>query len=93
MEIQLSLEAQRDLDEAVDFLQSRSRRAAREFLIEFETMVRRLASREFEGRRTQIGEQEVWTWPMPPYRIYYSRSADLLFVVRLLHSAREPIEE
>lgn len=92
MEIRLSLEAQGDLDAALDFLLPRSRDAARKLILEFETLVRRLASGEFEGRRARIGGQEVWTWPMPPYRVYYSREGDVLFI-RLLHSARVPIEE
>jgi hypothetical protein len=30
--------------------------------------------------------------PVPPYRIYYRKSADVFEVVRVYHQARRPIE-
>jgi plasmid stabilization system protein ParE len=55
-------------------------------------IIERLAVREMEGpeQRLRTG-QIVKSWPVPPVRIYYQRTLDVLEIVRVYHQARRPI--
>lgn len=85
-------EAARDLDLAIEFVNERNPVAAAELLDRVKNLLHRLAEGEFEGpaQRLRTGEW-VRSWPIPPYRLYYRRSDDLLEVVRVFHMARRPI--
>ena len=51
------------------------------------------ASGGVEAREVRLRDgRQVHTWPVPPYRIYCRKSADVFEVVRVYHQARRPIE-
>ncbi|PYM46503.1 MAG: hypothetical protein DME14_18060 [Candidatus Rokuibacteriota bacterium] len=53
-----------------------------------------LASGTVERREVRLRDgRRVHSWPVPPYRVYYRKSADVLEVVRVYHQARRPIEQ
>lgn len=35
---------------------------------------------------------EVRSWPVPPLRVFYQREPNTLFVVRIYHQSRRPLE-
>jgi plasmid stabilization system protein ParE len=54
--------------------------------------IEQLARGDFDGPEVQLRSgRSVRSWPVPPYRIYYQRTADMLRVVRIYHQARRPI--
>lgn len=87
MRIELSDEAAADLAEAEAFIASDSPRAATAFRERVRSLLERLATREFEGPTTLITGIAVQSWALPPYRIYYLRLSEGLFVVRIYHQA------
>ena len=92
MRIEFSLEADDDLAHAVAHLAERNFPAALDLTDQIFTVIGRLAAREFEGPEHQLRSgKTVRGWPVPPYRIYYERGADSLFVVRIHDQRRRPI--
>ena len=92
MNIIWSPEALADLEEAVDYLVERSAPAAERLATGVVALVERLASEELDGPEHVLGNGErVHGWPFPPFRIYYQRTPDGLFIVRVYHQRREPI--
>ncbi len=82
-----------DLAEAEAFIANDNPRAAAAFRDRVRTLLERLAAREFEGPTTVITGIVVQSWALPPYRLYYLRVSEGLFVVRIYHQAREPLDE
>jgi len=92
LRIAFAPKAERDLETALDFIARRSPIDAADLFERVRALVQRLADREFEGPAQQLRTGEhVRSWPLPPYRIYYRRSEDLLEIVRVYHLARRPI--
>lgn len=78
--------AKRDLAEATGYVT----KAIAERILQ---AVERLARREFEGPSVKLVTGAiVHVWPVPPFRIYYERNEAGMTVLRVYHSAREPIE-
>ena len=92
MSIVWSPEALADLEDAVDYLAERSAPAAEKLVTGIVALVERLAADELDGPEHVLGNGErVRGWPFPPFRIYYQRTTQALFVVRVYHGRREPI--
>lgn len=85
-------EAAEDLASAVEFVRARNPRAARRLGEGVLHLVEQLDRRDFDGPLVTLrtGEQ-VRSWPLPPYRVYYQREHDTLTVLRVFHQARQPI--
>jgi plasmid stabilization system protein ParE len=92
LRVRLSLRAQNDLRSAVGYLLERNPVAAVELKGQFLATIDRLGQGLFEGPEVQLRSgRSVRSWPVPPYRIYYQRTADELRVIRVYHQARWPI--
>lgn len=86
-------EAERDLQEIVDYLATSSPHAAATFGDKVFAAVDRLASGGFDGpEHTLLTGDVVRSWPVPPVRIYYRRKpGKALWIARIYHQARQPI--
>jgi plasmid stabilization system protein ParE len=85
-------EAEADLRELLDYIAERNPQASVELEERVFEIIERLAAREMEGpeQRLRTG-QIVRSWPVPPVRIYYQRTLDVLAIVRVYHQSRRPI--
>jgi plasmid stabilization system protein ParE len=55
-------------------------------------IIDRLAEQSFEGpEQTLRSGETVRSWPVPPVRVYYQRTADAVVVLRIYHQARRPL--
>jgi plasmid stabilization system protein ParE len=91
--ISFSPEARADLQEALEYLSKHSLPAAERLHEGLAHLISQLDRREFDGpelRLKRTGEI-VRSWPLPPWRIYYQRADDVLWLVRIYHQARRPI--
>lgn len=92
MNIIWSPRALADIEEAVDYLVERRAPAAEKLATGVVALVERLAAEELDGPMHILGNGErVHGWPFPPFRIYYQRTSEVFFVVRVYHQRREPI--
>lgn len=93
MTVVVSPLAQHDLKQAYDRIARDNPSAADGVLGRIVDVIGTLASGGVEGREVRLRDgRRVYTWPVPPYRIYYRRSADVFEVVRVYHQARRRIE-
>lgn len=94
MIVLVSPQARGDLKEAFDYIHKDNPSAADQVLARLVEMFGLLASGVVTGREVVLQDgRRVNTWPVPPYRIYYRKSADRLEVIRVYHQARRPIEK
>jgi len=85
--------AAQDLREAYEHIAKDNPSAADQVLARLVEIIGLLASKVFEGRTVTLRDgRPIQTWPVPPYRLYYRVSSDVLEVVRVYHQARRPIE-
>ncbi|MDZ4695936.1 MAG: type II toxin-antitoxin system RelE/ParE family toxin [Deltaproteobacteria bacterium] len=92
MRVVFAAEAEIDLDAAVEYLALRNPVAAFQLLDDIRSLVARLSAGDFEGPMMKLTSGEmIRSWPLPPLRIYYRRSSDVLEIVRIYHQARRPI--
>ena len=92
MKILFAPEAEQDLDTAVDFLVGRNPPAAVQLVDGIRLLVSQLAEGEFDGPVQILRSGEtVRSWPLPPFRLYYQRTDEVLLVVRIYHQARRLI--
>ena len=92
MKVSYTEEAIADIVEALAYLNDRSPTAASNLDAEISQCVERLADHEFEGPISRLRSGAiVRSWPVPPFRIYYQRTADELLIVRVYHQTRRPI--
>lgn len=93
MTISYPPQARQDLREQVLFLRKENKEAARDLHVAVKNVLKKLAEREFEGpRRRLLTGQSVRTWPVLNLRISYQRRKKGLFVLRIHHQARAPLE-
>lgn len=93
MTIVVSPSAWDDLKQAYGRIAQENPEAADRMLARIVEVIGLLASGGVEGREVRLRDGRlVHTWPVPPYRIYYRKSADVFEVVRVYHQARRPIE-
>jgi hypothetical protein len=56
--------------------------------------IQRLAGREFDGSLITLRSgAQARSWPVPPFRIIYTRDNDVLVVLRVNHQARRPLHD
>ena len=92
MNIIWSPEALGDMEAALDYLVEHSPPAAEKLARGIVSLVERLATEPLEGTEHVLENGErVRGWPYAPFRIYYQRTPDGLFIVRVYHQRREPI--
>ena len=93
MTIVFSPDARRDLDAAIEYLESENPQAARRLIARLDYLLGRLADGSLHGpsvRVRRVGRAQ--RWPVPPFQLYYRRTNDHLIVLRVYHGARRPIE-
>lgn len=94
MKIVVAPKARGDLREAYEHIARDSSEAADRVLARIVEVIGMLASGAVEGREAILRDgRRVQAWPVPPYRIYYRRTGEVLQVVRVYHQARRPIEQ
>ena len=93
MTILFAPEAEEDFRTIVEFLHARNPRAAAALADRIFAVIDQIAGGEFEGveRELTTGER-VRSFPVPPVRIYYQRTSDRLWILRIYDQRREPIE-
>jgi plasmid stabilization system protein ParE len=90
--VRFTPDAEADLSEIIVFLREHSPAAAESLLDRLLGLIDRLSEREFEGPEQLLSDGAVVrSWPLPPFRIYYERIDDVLWVLRIYHQARRPI--
>lgn len=94
MKIRYSAEASEDLLATLEYLAARNSRAAETLYRDVKLTLRRIAAGELDGPETTLRTgQQVRSWPVHPFRIYYRKVDGVLHVIRLHHHARRPIEK
>ena len=94
MKVRVSERSQRDLRQACDYLAQDNPTAAERLVIRFQEEIERLEAGLIQPRRVVLKSgDEVQTWPVYPFRIYYRVEGDVLEVIHFRHMARESIEQ
>lgn len=92
MKVWVSPEAEADLRATLDFIRERNPPAAVELAQRVFDTLEKLSAGGFEGPQQRLTTGEfVRSWLTPPFRIYYQRRQDMLYVLRIYHHARRPI--
>jgi plasmid stabilization system protein ParE len=93
MKIDIAPQALGDIESAVTYLRQRNPQAAGAFSDHLFKLIAQLANGEFEGPESMLRGMRgrVRSWPLSPYRIYYRRDDGQFIVLRVYHSARQPI--
>jgi plasmid stabilization system protein ParE len=92
LSVQYSHEAEIDLSEALVHLAAENPAAAEGLLQRVRRLLGRLAQGQFDGPEERLlTGKVVRSWPVPPYRVYYERRGETLYVLRIYHQARKPI--
>jgi plasmid stabilization system protein ParE len=93
MRLVLTRPALADLAEIQRFIAQDSVRAAEAFMARLDETIQKIHAGELNGRETRLGSgRRAHGWPVPPYRIYYRRTANQTLILRVYHQARRPIE-
>ena len=93
MTITVSPQAREDLKQAYQRIAQDHPEAAERLLVRIVEVIGMLASGQVEGWEVRLRDgRQVHTWPVPPYRIYYRKSAEVFQIVRMYHQARRSIE-
>lgn len=92
MRVWIAPEAEADLQATLEFIRERNPTAAVKLATRVFDTLEKLSAGSFEGpqQRLTTGES-VRSWLTPPFRIYYQRHQDTLYVLRIYHHARRPI--
>jgi plasmid stabilization system protein ParE len=92
MSARFTPEAEEDLGALVAYLVERNPTAAAGLAERIFEVVTQLAEGHFDGPEQTLRTGEaVRSWPVPPVRIYYQRTAGELWVLRVYHQARFPL--
>jgi plasmid stabilization system protein ParE len=93
MDLVFSPAALDDLEEIHRYIARENPRAAAAVLARLDDVFQKLMMGEIQGPRVRLlsGEQ-ARRWPVPPYRIYYERTASQTHILRVYHGALRPIE-
>jgi plasmid stabilization system protein ParE len=87
-----SPEALEDLEEAIGYLAARNPTAATKLATAVIATVEQRATEPLDGPEHVLRNGErVRGWPHRPFRVYYQRTPEAFFVVRVYHQRREPI--
>jgi len=87
-----SPEAEADLLAALDYIRERNSGAVLKLAERVFSTLEQLASEPIDGPEHTLTTGElVRGWPIRPFRIYYQRRSDAIYVLRVYHHARRPI--
>lgn len=93
MTVVLSRRARKDLHDAYAWITQDSPAAADRMLARIANVVDLLAAGDIAGPTVHLRDgRQVQAWSVPPFRIYYRKSATRFQVVRVYHHSRQPIE-
>jgi toxin ParE1/3/4 len=94
MTIVLSPAARRDISAALQYLAGENPLAARRLIDRLDQVLQQLADGSLRGPSVRLRRGgQAHRWPIPTFRLYYRRTEDQLFVLRIYHGARRPIEQ
>jgi plasmid stabilization system protein ParE len=92
VKVVFTAEADRDLEEAVSYLLERNPVAAARLVERAFDLARALAEGVFDGPWMTLSDgRRVKSWPLPPYRLFYRRTADVLLVLRFYDQRQRPL--
>jgi len=92
VKVALSDEAFADLEAAVDYLSHDDPAVAAHLAERVFDVAERLADGEYEGPETRLSTGDVVrSWPVHPYRLYYTRAHGRVYLVRIYHQRRKPL--
>jgi plasmid stabilization system protein ParE len=81
------------LAEIKEFIAINNPSAAEQTLRRLFDVIQQIADGDLEGPEARLaGVGRVRRWPVPPYRIYYRRTARQTVIVRVYHQARRSLE-
>jgi plasmid stabilization system protein ParE len=90
--VQFAPQAEADLTDALAYVRERNPHAAEKLAARIFGIIEMLAHGDFRGQDQRLTTGElVSSWPVPPFRIYYRITGDVLQVLRVYHRARRPI--
>ena len=93
MNISFAPEAEADFLALIEYLRERNPSAATALGERVFSVVDQLAAGEFEGtERELVNGERVRSFAVPPVRIYYQRTTDALWVLRIYDQRRRSIE-
>lgn len=85
--------AQRDIAEIYEFVAASNPTAAARIGARLLDVIRQIADGRLQGPEVRLTDgRRVRRWSVPPYALYYRRSARRTVVVRIYHQARRPLE-
>ena len=94
MNVVLTRRAQRDLTEIYEFIAADNPAPAELVLARLFQVIQQIADGDLNGPEVRLTDgRRVRRWPVPPYRVYYRRSAQRTVIVRVYHQARRPLEQ
>jgi plasmid stabilization system protein ParE len=92
LRVVLTREAEQDLESAVSHLLERNPQAAATLIERMFDVAQRLAEGMFDGPWQVLSDgRRIQSWPLPPYRLFYRRSAHTLTIIRIYHQRRRPL--
>lgn len=93
MRLVLTRPALADLAEIQRFIAQDSPSAALAFMDRLDSAIQRITRGELQGPAVRLKSgRPAQGWPVPPYRIYYQRTANRTLILRVYHQARRSIE-
>jgi len=91
MKRRLSRGAREDLREIYRWIAQDSPRNAQRMVDRVLEVIELLASGAVEGPEVELQDgRKARTWPAPPYRVYYRRTEDLVYILRVYDQRRRP---
>ena len=90
LRITFTAEAEKDVDDAIDFVSMDNPTAAGGLAERIEKSLRLLAERPYLGRQApETGQPGMRRMAVPPYVVFYFVGQQAVQVVRVLHGARQ----
>ena len=87
--LSLSKQAERDIDEIVDYVAVDNPAAARTLALRIERFMRLLTERPYMGPPApESGQRDMRRMSLPPYIVFYRVGTESLSIARVLHSSR-----
>lgn len=92
MSIRFSPEADQDISNATSYVSEKNPIAADRLYEKLMALLTKLESRQFEGpeKRLKTGEK-VRAWPSERWWVYYKRSGEELYVLRIYPQVSKPL--
>ena len=93
MKLRFQAKARDDLNSTLGCIRERNPLAADDLEERVFAAAERLAAGDFDGPEERLTSGNlVRSWPVPPFRLYYQRRGTTLWILRVYHHARKPID-